>query len=93
MAQDLDRALDELRREEPSDPTREQAEQWLEVYQQLIAMTDAMLERTRLYLADLQPAARRHVERVNVRVMEEELARFRERHSWWNARLLEFKAY
>ncbi len=90
MSEDVDRALEELRRQEPAEPDPEQAEHWLEVYEQLIAMTELMLERTRGYLAGLHPAARRHVERVNVRVMEEELGGFRERHRVWADRVQSF---
>jgi hypothetical protein len=90
VAERVDQALSELRRQEPEHPTPEQAEHWLEVYEQLIAMTELMLEKTREYLSGLHPPGRRHVERVNVRVMEEELAGFRDRHRVWAQRVQYF---
>jgi hypothetical protein len=87
MAEQVEESLAELREQEPQHPTAEEAEHWLEIYEQLIAMTEVMMARTRDYLSGLHPPARQHVERVNVQIMEEELAGFRERHQVWAARV------
>ncbi len=87
LAQGAEGVIDQLRSEEPATPTRDDAVTWIDVYRQLINLTEEMLDRTRRYVADLQPPARRHVERVNVRIMEEELSAFRDRERWWQARL------
>ncbi len=46
-----------------------------------------MLARTRDYLAELPEPARRHVERVNIRVMEEEIDGFVRRRDVWRRHL------
>lgn len=89
MPDEVEEALADLREQEPEEPTRAEVQHWYEVYEQLIAMTELMLERTRDYLAALHPPARRHVERINVRIMEEELAAFRERQRFWAALILD----
>jgi hypothetical protein len=83
MSDGLNAALGELRSQEPAQPTPDEARRWLEIYQQLIDMTEVMLAQTRSYLAGLQPPARRYVSSVNVRLMEDELESFRARHALW----------
>lgn len=87
MAEQVNDALQELFDAEPTDPTRGDAEYWFDVYTRLLDLTESMLERTREYLAELPEPARRHVERVNIRVMEEEIDGFVRRRDVWRRHL------
>jgi hypothetical protein len=87
MSEDVNDALRELFEAEPAAPSHEDAQYWLDVYTRLIDLTETMLGRTREYLGALPEPARRHVERVNIRVMEEEIAGFVVRRDFWRQRV------
>jgi hypothetical protein len=69
----------DLVKEEPASPDGAELHHWIGIYDRLIEFTDEMLERTRQRMADLPGPAQRHLQSTNVRIMEEELAVFRER--------------
>lgn len=71
----------DLEAEEPADPTRGEAGEWVEIYTKLIDFTNEMLQRTREELARHQGPGRRHLETTNVRIMEEELDVFERRRA------------
>lgn len=80
------RAGEQLSGQEPENPSPEDVADWLSMYERLIEFTEAELERTRAFLAELHGPPRDHVVNTNVRIMEEELATFRERLAAWRAR-------
>jgi hypothetical protein len=65
--------------EEPASPDGAELRHWIGIYERLIEFTDEMLDRTRERMADLPGPAQRHLQSTNVRIMEEELAVFKER--------------
>lgn len=77
---------EQLVADEPEHPTGDQVADWVTMYEKLITFTEAVLERTRVFMAELHGAPKAHVERTNVRIMEEELSVFRGRLDVWRRR-------
>lgn len=88
MSERVEKSIAQLREQEPDQPDRDDAQYWCDVYGKLIEMTNDILQRTREALDAMPEAARQHVERTNIAIMEEELARFAERQQAWEARRL-----
>src|ERR1700680_881856 len=61
----------------------EQALFWRNIYSQILAMEEAVLERIHQLMADQSPEARREVELTNVPVVVAQAARFRSRLGFW----------
>ena len=61
----------------------EQALFWRNIYSQILAMEEAVLERIQQLMADQSPEARREVELTNVPVVVAQAARFRSRLAFW----------
>src|SRR5437588_9861778 len=64
---------------DPATATLEQALFWRNIYTEILAMEEAVLERIRQLMADQSPQARREVELTNVPVIVAQVARFRAR--------------
>jgi hypothetical protein len=79
---------DSLGMEGEADPTSaslEQAEFWRNIYTEILAMEEAVLERIQQLMADQSPQARREVELTNVPVVVAQAERFRSRLGFWES--------
>jgi hypothetical protein len=74
---------------EPSTATFEQALFWTNIYTEIVAMEEGVLERIEHLMVAQSPQARREVELTNVPVVVAQVARFRWRRGIWEARLHE----
>src|SRR5579863_8368447 len=63
--------------------TIEQAEFWRNIYTEILAMEEAVLERIEQLMADQSPQARREVQLTNVPVVVAQAERFRSRLAFW----------
>jgi hypothetical protein len=63
--------------------TLDQAQFWRNIYTEILAMEEAVLERIEQLMADQSPQARREVELTNVPVVVAQAARFRSRLGFW----------
>jgi len=66
----------------------EQAEFWRNIYTEILAMEEAVLERIRQLMSDQSPEARREVELTNVPVVVAQAERFRSRLGFWESACL-----
>ena len=82
-AVDEDRLLDG---EDPSTTYFEDATHWMSVYGELLAVKRDLLRVVEERLGTLQEAARREVARTDLVVLDAEMRRFAERHSFWTRR-------
>jgi hypothetical protein len=73
--------------DEPDPPTAslQQALFWRDIYADILAMEEAVLERIRELMATQSPEARREVELTNVPVVVAQAERFRVRKKMWDA--------
>jgi hypothetical protein len=76
----------DLVEEEPASPNGAELRHWIGIYERLIEFTEEMLDRTWQRMSDLPSPAQRHLQSTNVRIMEEELAVFKERLARLRAR-------
>ena len=67
----------------------EQAFYWQKIYGEIVVMEEGVLARIHELMADQRPEARREVELSNVPVVVAQLARFKERRCYWDARIQE----
>jgi hypothetical protein len=65
--------------------TLEQAQFWRNIYTEILAMEEAVLERIEQLMADQSPQARREVELTNVPVVAAQAERFRSRLGFWES--------
>ena len=65
--------------------TPEQAEFWRNIYTEILAIEEAVLERIEQLMADQSPQARREVELTNVPVVAAQAERFRSRLGFWES--------
>ena len=70
----------------------EEALYWREIYVEILAMEEKVMDRVRDLMAHQSPAARREVELTNVPVIAAQAARFRARLGFWTARVKELEA-
>ena len=63
----------------------EQAEFWRNIYAEILAMEEAVLDRIKQLMADQTPQARREVELTNVPVVLAQAERFRSRLGFWES--------
>ena len=80
---DEDRLLDG---EDPSTPYYEDATHWMTVYGELLGVKRDLLRVVEDRLAGLHEAARKEVARTDLVVLDAEMRRFTERHSFWTRR-------
>jgi hypothetical protein len=76
----------------PGDASLEQAVYWRQVYTEILAMEEKVLERIRQLMTTQSETARREVELTNVPVVVAQAERFRQRLGYWNTRVEELKA-
>jgi hypothetical protein len=74
---------------DPVTATMEEAIFWRKIYSEIVTMEEGVLARVRELMADQSPEARLEAELSNVPVVVAQLARFKQRHSYWEKRLLE----
>lgn len=75
----------------PEEANLGQALYWTQIYAQILAMEEAVLERIRQLMRGQSPEARREVELTNVPVVVAQAERFRRRHGYWEARVRELR--
>jgi hypothetical protein len=56
---------------------------WRNIYQEILAMEESVLERIQQLMAEQSPQARQEVERTNVPVVVAQAERFRSRLGFW----------
>jgi hypothetical protein len=76
---------------DPGTATMEQAVYWRKIYSEIVTMEEGVLERIRELMADQSPEARHEAELSNVPVVVAQLARFKQRHGYWEKRVLELR--
>src|ERR1700730_15821742 len=65
--------------------TLEQARFWRNIYTEILAMEESVLQRIQHLMADQSPQARREVELTNAPVVAAQADRFRSRLGFWEA--------
>jgi hypothetical protein len=65
--------------------TLEQALFWRNIYTEILAMEESVLQRIQQLMADQSPQARREVELTNVPVVVAQAERFRSRLGFWES--------
>lgn len=73
----------------PATASLEQALFWRQIYTEILAMEEAVLERIQQLMAAQSPEARREVELTNVPVVVAQAGRFRARLGFWESRVRE----
>ena len=73
---------------DPETATLAQALFWKNIYTEIVAMEEAVLERIHQLMADQSPQAQREVELTNVPVVVAQVERFRSRRRIWESRVL-----
>jgi hypothetical protein len=71
----------------PEHSTLESALYWREIYTDILAMEEKVLERIRQLMDTQSPAGRREVELTNVPVVVAQAERFRQRLGYWEERV------
>ena len=69
----------------------EEALYWSQVYGEILAVEEKVMERIQELMARQSPAARREIELTNVPVVEAQAERFRQRLAFWTARVRELE--
>lgn len=72
---------------DPAGATLEQALFWHNIYTEILAMEEAVLERVYQLQALQSPEARQEVELTNVPVIVSQVERFRSRLGFWQSRV------
>lgn len=86
MAEHDPQAFAALFQSEPSDPTRSEVVNWIELYTQLTQLLDQQLRSTRLFSEKAPSAMRAYLEKENVKILAEELEVFKGRLGFWRGR-------
>jgi hypothetical protein len=68
---------------DPATATLEQAMFWRNIYTEILAMEESVLERIHQLMAEQSPQARQEVELTNVPVVVAQAERFRSRLGFW----------
>jgi hypothetical protein len=76
---------------DPATASLEQALFWRNIYVEIVAMEEAVLERINQLMADQSPQAQREVRLTNVPVVVAQVERFRSRRGIWEARVLAYQ--
>ncbi|GAC1456982.1 MAG: hypothetical protein PVS3B2_15590 [Candidatus Dormibacteraceae bacterium] len=74
----------------PADATLEHALYWRKIYSEILEMEEKVLARIRQLMATQSPEGRKEVELTNVPVVVAQAERFRQRLSYWEARVVQF---
>jgi hypothetical protein len=73
----------------PAEATIKQALYWRQIYTEILAMEEKVLERIRHLMRTQSDESRREVELTNVPVVVAQAERFRQRLGYWEARVVE----
>lgn len=76
---------------EPITASLAQARYWQQIYREITAMEELVLDRIHELMARLSPEARREVERTNLPVVTSQLERFKQRLGYWSSRVTELE--
>ena len=76
---------------DPKSASIEQALFWRQIYSEILAMEEKVMERIQDLMAGQSPQARREVELTNVPVVAAQADRFRQRLGFWTARVVELE--
>ena len=76
---------------DPSTATLEQAIFWRKIYSEIVTMETGVMSRIQELMADQSPEARQEAEMSNVPVVAAQLERFKQRHGYWDKRVLELQ--
>ena len=71
----------------PADASLQQALYWRQIYVEILAMEEAVLDRIQHLMAMQSEAARHEVEMTNLPVVVAQAEKFRQRLGYWEARL------
>jgi hypothetical protein len=71
----------------PADASLKQALYWRQIYSEILAMEEKVLDRIHQLMAKQSEAARREVELTNVPVVVAQAEKFRQRLGYWEARV------
>jgi hypothetical protein len=74
----------------PGDATLEHALYWRQIYTEILAMEEKVLDRIRQLMNTQSEEGRREVELTNVPVVVAQAERFRQRLGYWEARVVQF---
>ena len=77
----------------PGDATLERALYWRQIYTEILAMEEKVLERIRQLMNAESDAVRREVELTNVPVVVAQAERFRQRLGYWQARITQLDGH
>jgi len=76
---------------DPTTASMEQALYWRQIYREILAMEEKVMERIQDLMVKQSPQARREVELTNVPVVAAQAERFRQRLGFWAARVRELE--
>ena len=76
---------------DPKSASMEQALFWRQIYREILAMEEKVMERIQDLMAKESPKVRREVELTNVPVVAAQAERFRQRLGFWTARVRELE--
>lgn len=76
----------------PGEASLQQALYWRQIYTEILAMEEKVLERIRQLMARQSAEGRREVELTNVPVVVAQAEKFRQRLGYWEARIAELGA-
>jgi len=76
---------------DPKTASMEQALYWRQIYREILAMEEKVLQRIQDLMAKQSPQARHEVELTNVPVVAAQAERFRQRLGFWTTRVRELE--
>jgi hypothetical protein len=76
---------------DPRSASMDQALYWSQIYREILAMEEKVMERIQHLMATQSAPARREVELTNVPVVAAQAERFRKRLGFWTARVRELE--
>jgi hypothetical protein len=77
----------------PGEATLEHALYWRQIYTEILAMEEKVLDRIRQLMNTQSEEARREVELTNVPVVVAQAERFRQRLGYWEARVFQLNGH
>ncbi|MDQ2942063.1 MAG: hypothetical protein M3R21_00135 [Candidatus Dormibacteraeota bacterium] len=77
----------------PGDSTLEHALYWRQIYVEILAMEEKVLDRIRQLMNTQSEEGRREVELTNVPVVVAQAERFRQRLGYWEARVAQLNGH
>jgi hypothetical protein len=77
----------------PGEATLDHAIYWRQIYTEILAMEEKVLDRIRQLMNTQSDEARREVELTNVPVVVAQAERFRQRLGYWDARIAQLNGH